>query len=213
LLRLDYLHRAQSPLDPLLRGKIRWVAARANRCAYGEAYATADLRRAGLDIAGLEELEGDHTELPVSEREALAFAHKLTRDIKSVTDEEVVRLIGCYGENQLVAMALLVGYANLLDRLVMSVGLPVESDGPVSPVAVAAVAPTFPSSRVRAPGPMRAEGRPGMAGGRDRSMLYQPELSRAWMACGSAFNGEASLDQMLRLTLSWLVPSAMYCLH
>src|SRR5438046_414020 len=53
LLRLDYLHRAQSPLDPLLRGKMRWVAARTNRCSYGEAYAAADLRRAGLDEAGL----------------------------------------------------------------------------------------------------------------------------------------------------------------
>src|SRR5581483_4019476 len=58
MLELDYLHRARSPLDPLLRGKLRWVAAHANRCAYTEAYAAADLRRAGLDDAGLHVLAG-----------------------------------------------------------------------------------------------------------------------------------------------------------
>src|SRR5262249_51724134 len=48
MLRLDYLHRAKSPLDPVLRGKVRWTAAHLNRCSYSEAYAATDLRRAGL---------------------------------------------------------------------------------------------------------------------------------------------------------------------
>src|SRR5207253_11455098 len=48
LLELDYLHRARNPLDPRLRAKLRWVAARANRCAYSEACARGDLRRAGV---------------------------------------------------------------------------------------------------------------------------------------------------------------------
>src|SRR5436190_12612208 len=34
MLELDYLSRAKNPLDAKLRGKIRWVAARANRCEY-----------------------------------------------------------------------------------------------------------------------------------------------------------------------------------
>ena len=45
MLELDYLHRVRGPLDPKLRGKLRLVAnPRANRCAYAEAYAAADLR-------------------------------------------------------------------------------------------------------------------------------------------------------------------------
>ena len=49
MLELDYLHRAEIPIEPRLRGMMRWTAAHANRCAYSEAYAVADLRRAGLD--------------------------------------------------------------------------------------------------------------------------------------------------------------------
>ena len=47
MLELDYLHRARSPLAPKVRAQLRWVAAHANRCAYGQAYAAADLRPAG----------------------------------------------------------------------------------------------------------------------------------------------------------------------
>jgi hypothetical protein len=37
LLRLDYVQRAKSPLDPKLRAAMRWVGAHANHCAYTEA--------------------------------------------------------------------------------------------------------------------------------------------------------------------------------
>ncbi len=47
MLELDLAHRTKSPLDPVLRAKMRWVIAHANRCGYGEAYALADLKRAG----------------------------------------------------------------------------------------------------------------------------------------------------------------------
>src|ERR1700677_1289221 len=38
-LHLDQVHRAGSPIDAKLRALMRWVAARANQCAYSEAYA------------------------------------------------------------------------------------------------------------------------------------------------------------------------------
>jgi hypothetical protein len=34
MLRLDFVHRAHSPLAPKLRAEMRWVAAHANHCAY-----------------------------------------------------------------------------------------------------------------------------------------------------------------------------------
>src|SRR5262249_55342600 len=78
MLELDYLHRAKSPLDGKLRGKLRWVAANANRCPYSEALAVADLRRAGLTDAELKVLQDDRASLPAPERALLAFARKLT---------------------------------------------------------------------------------------------------------------------------------------
>src|SRR3954469_20565644 len=78
MLDLDRIQRTRSPLGPILRGKLRWVAADANRCAYGRATAEADLRRAGLDEAGLKALKGSWEGLPDAERAALAFARDMT---------------------------------------------------------------------------------------------------------------------------------------
>jgi len=136
MLELDYLHRARSPLDAPLRGKMRWVAAHANRCAYGEACAAADLRRAGVDEAAIKALAGDLAGLAEKERAALAFARKLTVAADTVTDEEVARLIKLYGEKQVVAMVLLLAYANFQDRLLLVLGVEVEEGGPLPPLDV-----------------------------------------------------------------------------
>jgi alkylhydroperoxidase family enzyme len=133
MLELDYLHRARSPLDPKLRGKLRWVAARANRCAYTEAYAAADLRRAGVGENALRALAGDFAGLPAADQAALTFARKMTRAADTVTDAEVARLIKLYGEKQVVAMVLLLAHANFQDRLAGTLGLAVEEGGPLPP--------------------------------------------------------------------------------
>jgi alkylhydroperoxidase family enzyme len=135
MLELDYLHRARGPLDPALAARLRWVAARANHCRYGEAYAEADLRRAGAGEAAVRELAGDPLKGPAPDG-ALVFAHKLTRAANTITDEEVARLIERYGEKQVVAMVLLVAYANFQDRLVLALDLPLEADGPLAPLDV-----------------------------------------------------------------------------
>src|SRR5665213_2296454 len=78
MLELDYLQRERNPLPPLLRGQLRWTAAHANHCAYSEAYALADLRRAGIDEAAVKALTQDKVVLTAKERTALEFARKLT---------------------------------------------------------------------------------------------------------------------------------------
>jgi alkylhydroperoxidase family enzyme len=157
MLDLDYKHRARSPLDPALRGKLRWVAAVANRSAYGRAYAEADLRRAGLDDAALAALAGDHAVLPEAERRALEFARKMTLAADTVTDAEVARLMELHGEKGVVAMVLLLAYANFQDRLTTALGVAVEPGGPLPPLEVrlagASAATTVPPRR-------RPEGRP-----------------------------------------------------
>jgi hypothetical protein len=136
MLELDYKHRALSPLDPLLRGKIRWVAAHANRCEYGRTYAEADLRRAGANEAMLRELLGDHSAVPPEERAALAFSRQMTLAADRVTDDEVSRLIRFFGERKVAAMVLLLAYSNFQDRLLLTLGTSIEPDGPLPPLKI-----------------------------------------------------------------------------
>jgi alkylhydroperoxidase family enzyme len=130
MLELDYRHRAASPLDAKLRAKMRWTAAHANRCAYAEAYALADLQRAGATPAEVAALTGKREAMPEAERAALAFADKLTRAASTVTDEEVRRLREYHGDAKVVAMVQLLAHANFQDRLLLTFAFPVEEGGP-----------------------------------------------------------------------------------
>ena len=157
MLDLDRIHRTKSPLGPLLRGKVRWVAAWANRCDYSLATAEADLRRAGLDKAGVRALAGDHASLPRAEQAALAFARTMTTSADLVTDAEVAELLSLFGEEKLTAIVQLLAYSNFQDRLLLALDLPLEPGGPAEPPDVrftkAASAPPVPSR-------VRIEGRP-----------------------------------------------------
>lgn len=131
MLEMDYLFRERAPLPAALRGRLRWAAARANRCPCSEAYALADLRRAGLTEADLCALLDGRENLPAAERAALAFARKLTCAASTATDEEVAELIRAYGERQTVALVLLLAYANFQDRLLLALDVrPEEGGGP-----------------------------------------------------------------------------------
>ena len=136
MLDLDRLHRTKSPLHPSRRGKMRWVAADANRCEYARATAEADLRSAGVPEAEIADLKAGPKRWPKGERDALAFAQQMTRDASLVTDEHVAELKAVYGEEKLVAMVLLLAAANFQDRLILSLGIPPEEGGPVPPVDV-----------------------------------------------------------------------------
>jgi alkylhydroperoxidase family enzyme len=136
MLELDWLHRTRNAIGPVLRGKMRWVAADANRCDYARATAIADLRREGLGDAPLADLKGGPDRWPAAERAALNFAHQMTVDAGSVTDAEVAELQRIYGDEKLVAMVLLLAYSNFQDRLLLTLGVPLEGGGPLAPVEV-----------------------------------------------------------------------------
>jgi alkylhydroperoxidase family enzyme len=136
MLELDHLHRSRSPLAADLRGQVRWAAARANGSVYGEAYALADLRAAGLDdVADCLSTDGPRS-IDSLRRALLDFVAKLSSAPQSITDAEVAKLIETYGEKQLVAIVLLVAHASFQDRLVLTLGVSVESGGPLPPVNV-----------------------------------------------------------------------------
>jgi alkylhydroperoxidase family enzyme len=151
MLELDYRHRALSPLDARLRAKVRWAAAHADGCAYAESVALADLERAGATPAERAALVRGAADGPEAEQAALAFARKLTLAADTVSDDEVRRLRGLYGDDKFVALVLLVSYANFQDRLLLALDAQVEPGGPLPPLevrfATGGPAPTVPPRR------------------------------------------------------------------
>jgi alkylhydroperoxidase family enzyme len=136
MLELDYAQRAENPLPPRLRAQLRWIAARANRCAYAEAYARADYVQAGGKAEDIDALPDRLDGLPEAERLALQLVRQLTEAAYSVTDAQVARLVDLYGEKQVVAIVLVAAYANFQDRLVMALGVAIEPGGPLPPLRV-----------------------------------------------------------------------------
>lgn len=136
MLELDWLHREKSPLEQKLRGKLRWAVATANRCDYTRAYAEADLKRTGLSPSEIEALAGGSASADAKEAAAIEFARKLTLAGDTVTDEEVARLRDYYGEQQLVAIVLLVAHGNFQDRLFLSLGVQLSASEPLPPVNI-----------------------------------------------------------------------------
>jgi alkylhydroperoxidase family enzyme len=136
MLELDLAQRTKSPLDPVLRAKMRWVIARANRCAYSEAYALADLERAGGDAAAAKCLTDDPARWPEADREPLQFALLLTIAAPAVPDELFARLRDRFGDKQVAAMVLLSAYGNFQDRIVLGLAQLLEPGGPLPPLEV-----------------------------------------------------------------------------
>lgn len=135
MLQLDALHRQRSPLGAELAGKVRWTVAKANRCAYGMAAAEGDLHRAGLDEAALASFKSGSAVPPREERVILEFARRLTSEADQITDEEAARVAEIKGEENLVALVLLVAHANFQDRLFLALGAVADLGAPLPPFA------------------------------------------------------------------------------
>ncbi len=136
MLDLDRLQRTRSSLGAVLRGKMRWIAANSNQCAYSMAYAEADLRRAGVSDAEIKGLANGRPGSTPEEIAALDFARKMTLEADTVSDAEVAYIKQSYGETKLAAMVLLLAYANFQDRLLLALDVPVEAGGPLAPIDV-----------------------------------------------------------------------------
>jgi hypothetical protein len=136
MLELDLAQRTKGPLDPVLRAKMRWVIARANKCAYSEAYALADLERTSGDAAVAKAVTGDPARWPEVDRDPLQFALLLTIAAPATTDEQFARLRARFGDKRVAAMVLLAAYGNFQDRIVLGLALPIEAGGPLPPLEV-----------------------------------------------------------------------------
>ena len=139
MLQLDFASPpAELRLIPVLRAKMRWVVARANRCDYSQAYALADLGwRVGLDPGRIGDvMAGDPMRWPEQDREPLEFARLLTVAAPTIPDEMFERLRRRFGDKQVAAMVLLAAYGNFQDRIVLGLNLPLETSGPLAPLEI-----------------------------------------------------------------------------
>ncbi len=136
MLKLDFAHRTKSPVDPVLRAKMRWMIADANHCDYSKAYAIADLKLAGASDEVISVLTGDPKAWPEADRQPLEFARLLTVAAPAIPDELFEDLRQQYGDNQTASMVLLAAYGNFQDRIVLGLNLPLEEHGPLEPIDV-----------------------------------------------------------------------------
>lgn len=143
MLPLDYAQRTQSPLDPKLRAKLRWIVARENRCDYAMAYALFDLREAGATEAEVRTLLEGPAAWPEADREPGEFVRQLTVSASQIPDELFARLRERFGDKGVAAMVLLAAYGNFQDRIVLGLQLPMEPNGPLPPVNVQFVEEAF----------------------------------------------------------------------
>ena len=153
MLELDHAQRVSNPLDAKLRAKMRWVIAQANRCDYSQAYAMADLRRAGGSEEECTLLSGESTKWPDQDCEPLEFARLMTLAAPTIDDAMFARLKNRFGENRVAAMVLLAAYGNFQDRIVMGLHLGLSNEEPLAPLPVKFVdgalqlGPILPSER------------------------------------------------------------------
>ncbi len=136
MLELDFAHRTKSPVDPILRAKMRWIIADANHCEYSKAYAIADLKRAGATAADISALAEDPAAWPEADRKPLEFARLLTVAAPTISDELFAEMQAQFGDSQVASMVLLAAYGNFQDRIVLGLNLPLEAAGPLAPLDV-----------------------------------------------------------------------------
>lgn len=134
-LELDLAQRTLSPVEPKLRAAMRWIAARDNCCSYAMATAQADAKRSGATVEQILSLATERqARWSENERVALLFAHLMTVDSDSITDELFDDLVRRFDKRQVASMVLLLAYSNFQDRFLNCLGAPLEETGPMPPV-------------------------------------------------------------------------------
>ena len=98
-----------------------------NGCHYCLQHHLASSKRVGLTSADWEALKaGEYSSFSCREQAALKFAEKLTRDSANINDADVEALKPHFPAEQIVDLDMLVGLANLTNRLTDPLGADLE---------------------------------------------------------------------------------------
>jgi uncharacterized peroxidase-related enzyme len=98
-----------------------------NSCNYCLQHHIASSKRVGLtpeDCSALK--QGNYSRFSEKERASLAYAEKLTRSSRDITDTDVAALKKYFSDAEIVDLHLLVGLINLTNRFTDPLGLEVE---------------------------------------------------------------------------------------
>ena len=117
---------SEGTLDPLLRARACWVAARCDRAWYALGHARRRLLGLGQDDDQIFALDGERSDFPEEDRLALEFARTLTVDPALVTDAQVGRLREHFTDHQVAELIAVVAEAAFFDRLTEAAGLGLE---------------------------------------------------------------------------------------
>jgi len=153
MLDLDRIHRAENPLGAVLAAKLRWVAADALGCEYARRAAEADLRRAKLTEAEVDEFVLETRPPTEGEKALFKFARKVTKAAYTLTDAEFAAVLKVYGPELTCAAVHTVAFANFQCRIVMALGVAPESAGGVPPLPI----PLDPVLRAKVVAPPRPD--------------------------------------------------------
>lgn len=118
----------QGDLSADLKARIAWVSARHNRAWYSLARARQRLASLGVDVGDIEAIDRGATLLAPAEREALAFAAKLTSAPQSITDGDFHRLREHFADTQVAQIVHFTCECNFFDRFTETLGLPLDDD-------------------------------------------------------------------------------------
>ena len=98
-----------------------------NGCHYCQQHHVASSKRVGLTLENWKALkEGNYSRFSEKEQIALAYAEKLTRASREITDADFEKLKKHFSDAEIVDLHLLVGLANLTNRFTDPLGLEVE---------------------------------------------------------------------------------------
>jgi uncharacterized peroxidase-related enzyme len=98
-----------------------------NGCTYCTQHHIQGSKRAGITPEQMKQLkEGNYSGFSAPEQAALRYAEKLTRAANSATDGDFADLKSNFSDEQIVDLHMLIGLANLTNRVTDPLGLEVE---------------------------------------------------------------------------------------
>ena len=136
MLDLDRIHRAENPLGAVLAAKLRWLAADTLGCEAAKRSTEADLKRAGLTDAEVDEFTLA-TRPTAAEKPLFLFARKLSRAAYTVTDAEFAAVLKAHGPEKTCAVVHTLAFANFHFRILQALGIPADADPTLPPLTIA----------------------------------------------------------------------------
>ncbi len=124
--------RDQDPkmtLDYPFKTELFWIVSRTNNCQYCMGHQESKLLTAGLKEDEIAALDGDWSEFTPAQRDAFAFARKITYQPHLITDSDIHTLRKNYTDLQILEMILSTAGNNSINRWKEGVGVPQSAEG------------------------------------------------------------------------------------